>query len=204
MGPGGVTRPALGASVIPGRCWDKPGFKACHAAAWRQSRDDCEKTGAVDFGGSISKCIEIMTDATAEDTCIPELCPEEKGRGTVQVGPVYAEGDDCGSVNTIKFVQFVVGTSVDGKWGPKSQRAYEAYKAKTGDDYYAIAKKCKGTGPVPRKVAVVKPKKEVPPPVVVPASKPGISKGAMLAGLGIAGAVAVGGYYYGQKKGWFR
>lgn len=205
LGLGAVPRRALGASVIPGRCWDKPGFKKCHANEWHQAESDCKKTGAVDFDGDISKCIEVMTDAGAFDNCIPQLCPEEKSRGTVQVGPVYAEGDDCGSQNTIKFVQFVVGTAVDGKWGPKSQAAYEKYFATTGDDYYDIAKKCKGTGPVPRKVAVVQPKpKEVEPPPVIVEPKSQVSKGALLAGVGIVGALAVGGYYYGQKKGWFQ
>lgn len=204
LGLRAVARPALGASVIPGRCWDKPGFKACHAKEWKQAEVDCKKTGAVDFDGNISKCIEVMTDAGAFDNCIPELCPEEKPRGTVQVGPVYAEGDDCGSDNTIKFVQFVVGTPVDGKWGKNSQAAYDKYKKKTGDDYYDIALNCKGTGPVARKVAVVTPPpKEEPPPVVV-APKQQVSKAAVLAGVGIVGALAIGGYYYGQKKGWFK
>lgn len=204
LGLGAVSQsPALGASVIPGRCWDKPGFKACHADVWRQSRDDCELTNAVDFDGNISKCIEVMTDASAFDSCIPELCPEEKQRGTVQVGPVYAEGDDCGASNTIKFVQFVVGTAVDGKWGKNSQAAYDSYLADTGDTYYDIAKNCKGTGPVPRKVEA-KPAPQPPPAPVVVAPKPGVSKAALLAGVGILGALGIGGYYYGQKKGWFR
>lgn len=204
MGLGAVPMRGLGASVIPGRCWDKAGFKACHANEWRQAEADCKKTGAVDFDGNISKCIEIMTDAGTFDNCIPELCPEERPRGSVQVGPVYGEGDDCGSQNTIKFVQFVVGTAVDGKWGKNSQAAYEDYLAETGDDYYAIATNCKGTGPVPRKVALVQPPKEVVPPPVIVEPKPQVSKAALLAGVGIAGALAVGGYYYGQKKGWFK
>lgn len=194
---------ALGASVIPGRCWDKPGFKACHAEIWRQARDDCQKTGAVDFDSNMSKCIEVMTDAAAFDTCIPELCPEEKPRGTVQVGPIYADGDPCGDDNTIKFVQWVVGTPVDGKWGPNSQKAYERYFAETGKTYYDIATGCKGLGPVPRPVTKAVAPPVVEPPKVAAPQKPGVSKGALLAGVGIAGALAIGGYYYGQKKGWF-
>lgn len=196
-------RRALGASVIPGRCWDKPGFKACHAKLWKQSQAECAADGAPDFDGNVGKCIEVMTDSYAFVECIPQLCPEEKPRGTVQVGPIFASGDDCNSANTIKFVQWVVGTPVDGKWGKDSRTAYDKYNAETGKDYYAVAQGCVGTGPVARPVTIV-----APPPVVIPeafpvAPTPKVSKAAVFAGVGILAALGTAGYYYGQKKGWF-
>lgn len=202
----------LGASTIPGSCWDRPGFKACHTKQWEKARADCGSTGAQDFSGNMGKCIEVMTDAYAFNDCVPQLCPNEPLKsGPVQVGPVFASGDPCGSTNTVRFVQSVVGTTVDGKWGPKSNTAYLAYKAKTGQDWYAIAKGCTGTGPYPRsaapaqppvKTAPTKPKPptELPPPAP-PVKK--VSTARMLAGVGIVTALGVGGYYYGTKKGWF-
>lgn len=198
----------LGASAIPGKCWDKPGFKACHADKWRQARSDCTDTAAIDFNGDVSKCIEVMTDAYVFNDCIPKLCPEEPLRSRpVQVGPIYVTGDPCDSPNTIKFVQTVVGTPADGKWGPLSRAAYDRYVAATGDDWYDIVHGCKGTGPYPRAAvpAPTVPEEAVPPevPVAPPTTKPGLSRGAVFAGVGVVAALGVGGYYWGQKKGWF-
>lgn len=210
---GTTFKPAsLGASVLPGRCWDKPGFKECHSKMYAQAQKDCKATGAVDFGGDQGKCIEVMTDAYAFNDCVPQLCPEEKPKGTVTVGPVYVSGDPCGAESTIRLVQHRVNTNVDGKWGPLSDAAYWAHVAKTGEDWYDIAKGCTGTGPYPRKAEpTVTPKPSTPitapkpvvPTAPVPTTKKGISKGTMLAGAGIVAVLGVGGYYYGQKKGWF-
>lgn len=202
---------ALGASTIPGRCWDQPGFKDCHAKQWSAARADCAATGAPDFGGDQGKCIEVMTDAYAFNNCMG-LCPDAPlVSNPVQVGPIFSSGDPCGSPNTIKFVQWVVGASpIDGKWGTNSKSKYEMYKAKTGQDWYAIAKGCVGEGPYPREVVTVVPTPApapvpVPelPPVLEPLPKPGVSKAALGVGVGIFSALAIGTYYYGQKQGWF-
>ena len=200
----------LGASTIPGTCWDKPGFKACHAKKWEQARTDCTTTGAQDFNGNMGKCIEVMADAYAFNDCVPQLCPESPlVSAPTQVGPIYASGDPCDSKNTIKFVQTVVGTSADGKWGTLSNQAYLAYKAQTGKDWYDIAPGCVGTGPYPRVTSPVVPTpaptpvpipEEVPPPAPPPQK---VSKATMLASVGVLAALGVGGYYYGTKKGWF-
>lgn len=204
-------RPALGASTLPGTCWDKPGFKECHARKWNQAHSECKATGAPDFDGDIGRCIEVMTDAYAFNDCVPKYCPKEPLRSApVQVGPVFASGDPCGAKNTVRFVQTAVGTEADGIWGPKSKAAYQKYYAATGMDWYAIAKGCVGTGPYPRKPVAPTPppskpepaKPELPQPAI-PSPKKGVSKGAMLAGAGILAVAGVGTYYYGQKKGWF-
>lgn len=201
---------ALGASTLPSRCWNVSGFKTCHAKSWTQARDDCAATGAVDFGGDQGKCIEVMADAYAFNDCVPKYCPEEMKSAPVQVGPIFASGDPCDSTNTIRFVQTVVGTQADGKWGPNSRAAYDKYLASTGKDWYDIAKGCVGEGPYPRKAsapapAPVPPKPPVTPPVVAPPpAKPGVSRGALLAGIGVVSVLGIGGYYYGQKKGWFQ
>lgn len=197
----------LGASTIPGTCWDKPGFKTCHAQQWDQARDDCNATGAVDFGGNVSKCIEVMTDAYVYNNCMEKYCPKEPLLSQpVKVGAVYASGDPCGSKNTIRFVQAVVGTDDDGKWGTNSDKAYQKYLASTGKDWYAIVPGCTGTGPYPRQVVtVVEPPppvpEQIPPPAVVAPAK--VSKAALMGGIALVSAIGIGGYYYGQKKGWF-
>ena len=212
-----LTRPprrgvgALGASTIPGKCWDQPGFKDCHARQWSQARDDCAATGAPDFGGNQSKCIETMTDAYAFNNCMEKYCPQAPlVSAPVQVGPIFSSGDPCGSQNTIKYVQWLLKVAPDGNWGTKSKAAYEKNLATTGNDWYDLAKGCVGDGPYPREVVTVTP---VPVPTPVPITpdlppvevlpKPGVSKAAMMAGVGIFSALAVGTYYVGKKQGWF-
>lgn len=201
---------ALGASVIPGTCWDQPGFKACHAKQWEAARADCKATGAPDFGGDQGKCIEVMTDANAFNNCM-SYCPEEPLHSQpVQVGPIFSSGDPCGSKNTIKFVQWMLRVEPDGSWGNKSKAAYEKNLAATGNDWYDLAPGCVGEGLYPREVVTMAPV-PVPAPSPIPAPElpvlaPGpkvVSKQAMLAGVGIFSALAVGTYYLGKKQGWF-
>lgn len=196
---------ALGASTIPGTCWDKPGFKTCHAAQWQAAHDDCERTGAPDFSGNMSRCIEVMTDAYVFNNCMEKYCPQEPLLSKpVEVAPIFASGDPCDSKNTIKFVQWNVGTFPDGNWGTDSKKKYATYLASTGKDWYDIASGCVGTGPYPRRqtaVPVVEPP-PVPEQIPLPATPPpqtGISKAALFGGIGVLSAIAIGAYYYSQK-----
>jgi len=88
-------RGALGASNIPGTCWDVPGFKDCHAAQWKYAQKKCEGGEAAKFGGSVDKCIEAYTDDLAWVSCVPEYCPQTSApaRKSGSDGiPVYGDG----------------------------------------------------------------------------------------------------------------
>ena len=60
----------------------------------------------------------------------------------------YNTGQPCGSPNTIKNVQFKIGTETDGIWGPLSQKAYNTLKSAQGTEWCDIVPKCSGVGPL--------------------------------------------------------
>lgn len=67
---------ALGASTIPGTCWDVPGFKDCHAQQWQKANTDCQKDASLYFNGDMSACIDAYADQGAYTTCVPKYCPK--------------------------------------------------------------------------------------------------------------------------------
>lgn len=74
---------ALG-DVVPWQCWDKPGFKDCHAANWTKAATYCKALIAEDgtmYGGDINRCIGESTDAADWANCVPKYCPPVSGAG---------------------------------------------------------------------------------------------------------------------------
>lgn len=68
---------ALG-DVVPWQCWDKPGFKDCHAVNWTKAASYCKALIADDktmYGGDVDRCIGESTDAADWATCVPKYCP---------------------------------------------------------------------------------------------------------------------------------
>lgn len=59
------TRPPTPLSKIDGWCWDYPGFKDCHAIAFRAAQADCEVQGKRDDGS----CIVPLADHYAINAC---------------------------------------------------------------------------------------------------------------------------------------
>lgn len=59
---------------IPWTCWDKPGFKECHAVAFKAAQEECEFRGLKDN----DCCINTITDTVAAEVCSKE-CPEVAG-----------------------------------------------------------------------------------------------------------------------------
>jgi hypothetical protein len=75
------TRPPSPLSTIPGYCWDQPGFKECHAIAFRAAQADCQSEGRLAEG---NKCIGPRADHYAS------ACPCEKPSLTEAVtGPTW-------------------------------------------------------------------------------------------------------------------
>ncbi len=69
-------RGALGSSNIPGDCWDKSGFKDCHAKAFAEAQAECGAGMARDsYGGDMDTCIERNADAYAWAGCVGKYCP---------------------------------------------------------------------------------------------------------------------------------
>lgn len=68
---------ALGASNIPGACWDAAGFKDCHATQYAQAKSECEGGMARDnYGGDVDTCVERNADAYAWAACVGKYCPQ--------------------------------------------------------------------------------------------------------------------------------
>lgn len=64
--------------VVPWQCWDKAGFKDCHAASWTKAAGYCKALIADDktmYNGDINYCIGQVTDAEDWDKCVPKFCP---------------------------------------------------------------------------------------------------------------------------------
>lgn len=67
----------LGASTIPGDCWDAAGFKDCHAKAFAEAQAECAGGMARDnYGGDMDTCIERNADAYAWAGCVGKYCPQ--------------------------------------------------------------------------------------------------------------------------------
>lgn len=67
----------LGASNLPGTCWDTPGFKDCHAKQYAQAQAECQGGMARDvYGGDMALCVEKNADAYTWAGCVQKLCPQ--------------------------------------------------------------------------------------------------------------------------------
>lgn len=76
---------ALG-DVVPWQCWDKSGFKDCHAKSWAKAEPYCKSLIADDksmYGGDVNSCISQVTDAYDWQNCVPTYCPPAKGAGGI-------------------------------------------------------------------------------------------------------------------------
>lgn len=88
-------KPALGASQIPWQCWDAPGFKSCHADAYRMAQKECGRSA--DQYGGMSQCLESLTDhyvlkgagwfSGLANGCM-HLCPEQKAQASAARMPL--------------------------------------------------------------------------------------------------------------------
>jgi hypothetical protein len=151
---GGQTREGaptgLGQTHIPWTCWDEPGFKDCHAQCWREGYEQCTNNVDPDaFLGGKEECIQVLTEQCAVRDCVPDYCEHAPAASTPYMPPVDPdfEGIPCLDETTIKYVQSVIGTYVDGIWGPNSQRKYDAHVDDTGQTYRDIAAGCVGDLP---------------------------------------------------------
>lgn len=145
--------------AIPHQCWEKPGFKDCHAVAWREARDQCEYCAQnpqdeANCGGytSLQNCIDRVSNNHAWNNCVATFCPAQDPAMQDVLKNLkfteYQKGDPCSSPNTIKNVQFVVGTESDGRWGKLSQEAYDTFVRVQGTTYCELVPGCTGDTPV--------------------------------------------------------
>lgn len=68
---------ALGASTLPGNCWDAAGFKDCHAQQYAQAKSECAAgMAAANYGGDMDTCVERNADAYAWAACVGKYCPQ--------------------------------------------------------------------------------------------------------------------------------
>lgn len=113
----------LGALTVPWWCWDTPNFKAQHA-----------------------KCLEYSGDEQTAclQSAISNLCPASQPPVMAQSTVTgYAKNAPCTSRDVIMYVQSVIGTAVDGKWGPNSQAALQKF----GRSYKELVPNCSGAAP---------------------------------------------------------
>lgn len=64
-------RPPTPLSKVPWWCWDHPGFKDCHALAFRAAQADCVAQGQADVGA----CIVPLADHYAQACPCPKDSP---------------------------------------------------------------------------------------------------------------------------------
>jgi hypothetical protein len=68
---------ALGASNLPGTCWDAPGFKDCHAKQFAEAQAECAGGLARDsYNGDMDLCTSNNADAFAWAACVGKYCPQ--------------------------------------------------------------------------------------------------------------------------------
>lgn len=124
---------ALGAT-IPSTCWDKPGFKDCHARMWEVARDACEGGLAKkEYGGNVGTCIDTEANDGSYYGCALRICPPP-----VQPSPISYGGWTWLSSTpnaSIKTFQTHLNTALsregykpinaDGKLGPATCGAFK-------------------------------------------------------------------------------
>ena len=206
---------ALGQTHVPHQCWDVPGFKDCHAQCWREGYEQCTYNVDPEAFGSKERCIQVLTEQCAIRDCVPDYCGSAPAAPDPYLPPTDPdfEGIPCLDEAAILYVQSVIGTAVDGDWGPNSQAAYDAHVEQTGQTYRDIAVDCAGDLPFAEAVPVLPPPPPQPqlcPPgtapdkaggcVVVAPEKKKMSLAWMAIG-GLALAAIVGGAAYAAKEG---
>ncbi len=117
-----------GAETVPWQCWEAPGFKAKHDAAFAAAQKECS--------GNWGDAPED------EKVCVDKVFAQSLSQLISECSKA-SSGNPCSSAANIKKVQAAIGTTVDGKWGPKSQAALD----KSGKTFISIAGAC--TPPVP-------------------------------------------------------
>lgn len=143
--------------VLPSKCWDKPGFKDCHALAYSEAQKKCgycaenpDDEGTCGGYTTMANCLERETNAMAWDNCVSSFCPSESP--TMQNINLnfteYKRGEGCSAANTIKNVQFMSGAKTDGLWGPLTQSAYENLVRIQGTTYCELVPGCTGSTPM--------------------------------------------------------
>lgn len=163
---------------IPFQCWERPGFKDCHAVAYDEGKSYCaycaenpDDTALCGGFSTMDDCIERVVNDMAWKNCVASFCPQQDpGMREIDLNfTEYQSGDPCSSSNTIKNVQFVSGTKTDGIWGPNSQAAYETLVRVQGTTYCDLVPGCTGPTPVGGACAAGSPE---PVPVSPPGTQP--------------------------------
>lgn len=204
---------------IPFQCWERPGFKDCHAVAYDEGRDLCAYCAQNPedehlCGGftSMEDCVERVVNDMSWKNCVASFCPQQDpGMREIDLNfTEYSEGDPCSSSNTIKNVQFVAGTKTDGIWGPLSDEAYETLVRVQGTTYCELVPGCIGPTPYGGTCAAATPGPvPVSPPSPQPESPPleedipeevQMTKGSVFLIAGVLAAVAGTVAILGSKK----
>lgn len=141
---------------IPSSCFDRPAFQQCYAVAKNEAVLQCDycrdNPGDTDNCGGFtthSNCVDRVANASAKVNCVPSFCQSHDPDPIKNLKFVpYQRGEPCGSPNTIKNVQFMVGTDSDGIWGPLSQNAYDTTKRVQGTTWCDMVPGCTGMGPL--------------------------------------------------------
>lgn len=124
---------ALGAT-IPSACWDKVGFKDCHARMWSSARDACEGgLAAKDYDGSVARCIDIEANDRSYYGCTLRICPPPpKPSPTSSGGWVWKSATPNASIQAFQVtlnralkIEGYKPISTDGKLGPATCGAFK-------------------------------------------------------------------------------
>ena len=145
--------------VVPWQCWDKPGFKDCHAANWTKANTYCKGLLAdypTMYGGDMTLCINESTDAADWSNCVPKYCPPVKTAAGITwraSAPSTAVKQLQASINVhLKALGWDL-ISTDGILGPGTCGAakyMDDLRATTYFRDYALASVCQ-TSKVPTK-----------------------------------------------------
>jgi hypothetical protein len=127
------SRSALGAT-IPSTCWDKPGFKDCHAKMWGVARDACEGGLAKkEYGGNVTACIDAEASDGAYYGCALRICPPPITPSPISYGgwtwmsstPNASIKTFQNHVNTALTRESYIPITADGKLGARTCGAFK-------------------------------------------------------------------------------
>jgi len=129
---------ALGiASIIPGDCWDAPGFSDCHATQFAKAQADCQGgEAAANFGGDMDTCTDVYADQYSMQICAPNSCPQTIPK--VQTGGMTAAQVTAAqqAINAALTKNGYKTIAVDGKLGPGTCGAGNYMMQTFGDGTY--------------------------------------------------------------------
>jgi len=159
---------ALGASNLPGTCWDAPGFKDCHATAFAEAQSECGAGLARDaYGGDMDTCVERIADANTWAGCVKKYCPQSTAPTATGASTIVWKGTAVNA--TVQKLQTALNVllkknganaiAVDGKLGPGTCGAAYWIDGAEGTSYYTdygLAQICK-TVTMPTKLGTTKP-----------------------------------------------